>query len=96
VPGFPTAPGPVLPGCPGSGCPGSTSSTAPQGAVLGAGLRRVLEITETALGNVQLAEVGLLRPEKHSGLGRQFTDFFAFASTTPAPHARRPPVTAGR
>jgi GAF domain-containing protein len=58
--------------------PGSTSSTAPHGAVLGAGLRRVLEITETALGNVQLAEVGLLRLEKHSGLGRQFTDFFAF------------------
>lgn len=30
------------------------------------------------MGNVRLAEGGLLRLEKHSGLGRQFTDFFAF------------------
>ncbi|MEV6054705.1 ANTAR domain-containing protein [Streptomyces sp. NPDC052107] len=66
------------PPLPGLRLSGGTSSTAPQGAVLGAGLRRVLEITEAAMGNVQLAEGGLLRLEKHSGLGRQSTDFFAF------------------
>lgn len=45
------------PRLPGLRLSGSTSPTAPQGAVLGAGLRCVLEITETAMGNVRLADV---------------------------------------
>ncbi|ANB04267.1 antitermination regulator [Streptomyces ambofaciens] len=52
--------------------------------VLRAALRRVLHVTETDMGNVQLAEHGMLRLEKHTGLNRHFTDFFAFVqdSTT--------------
>ncbi|MET8228361.1 GAF domain-containing protein [Streptomyces sp. NPDC005301] len=52
--------------------------------VLRAALRRVLHVTETDMGNVQLAEHGMLRLEKHTGLNRYFTDFFAFVqdSTT--------------
>ncbi|WP_338703324.1 GAF domain-containing protein [Streptomyces sp. Q6] len=55
-----------------------------QAAVLRAALRRVLHITDTDMGNVQLAEHGMLRLEKHTGLNRHFTDFFAFVqdSTT--------------
>ncbi|QEV16308.1 ANTAR domain-containing protein [Streptomyces alboniger] len=49
-----------------------------QGEVLGAALRRVLNITSTNMGNVQLVEDGTLRMEKHAGLPRQFTDYFAF------------------
>ncbi|AZM57388.1 antitermination regulator [Streptomyces sp. WAC 01529] len=49
-----------------------------QGEVLGAALRRVLHITSTYMGNVQLVEDGTLRMEKHAGLPRQFTDYFAF------------------
>ncbi|MGW1966546.1 ANTAR domain-containing protein [Streptomyces sp. NPDC001935] len=54
------------------------------GAVLMAALRRVLHITETGMGNVQLLEHGMLRMEKHVGLSREFTQFFAFVedSTT--------------
>jgi hypothetical protein len=61
--GFPHRARAGAPRLPGLRLPGSTSPTAPQGAVLGAGLRRMLEITETAMGNVQLAEGGLLRLE---------------------------------
>ncbi|MGW0423915.1 ANTAR domain-containing protein [Streptomyces sp. NPDC003015] len=52
--------------------------------VLRTALRRVLHVTETDMGNVQLAEHGMLRLEKHTGLNRHFTDFFAFVqdSTT--------------
>ncbi|MGW5179467.1 GAF and ANTAR domain-containing protein [Streptomyces sp. NPDC004082] len=49
-----------------------------QGAVLSAALRRVLDITQAGMGNVQLAEGGRLRMEKHVGLSRDFTGFFAF------------------
>lgn len=49
-----------------------------QGEVLGAGLRRVLTVTGTDMGNVQLVEDGVLRMAKHTGLSRQFTDYFAF------------------
>ncbi len=49
-----------------------------QGEVLGAALRRVLTITSTYMGNVQLVEDGVLRMEKHAGLPREFTDYFAF------------------
>ncbi|MEJ1202447.1 ANTAR domain-containing protein [Streptomyces sp. CCNWLW237] len=54
------------------------------GAVLRAAMRRMLHITDTGMGNVQLAENGLLRLEKHTGLNQEFTDFFAFVqdSTT--------------
>jgi GAF domain-containing protein len=54
------------------------------GAVLRAALRRMLHITDTEMGNVQLAENGLLRLEKHTGLNQKFTDFFTFVqdSTT--------------
>ncbi|MET8446904.1 GAF and ANTAR domain-containing protein [Streptomyces sp. NPDC005209] len=50
----------------------------PAGAVLGAALDRVLDITQTPMGNVQLAENGLLRMEKHTGLNRRFVDHFTF------------------
>lgn len=49
-----------------------------QGAVLNALLRRVLTVSGTGMGNVQLAEQGRLRLVKHVGLGEEFTDFFAF------------------
>jgi hypothetical protein len=61
------------------------------GAVLKAAMRRVLHITEAGMGNVQLAEGGLLRLEKHTGLNQEFTDFFAFVqdSTTACAQAAR-------
>ncbi|MEU1117036.1 MULTISPECIES: ANTAR domain-containing protein [unclassified Streptomyces] len=49
-----------------------------QGEVLGAALRRVLSVTDTDMGNVQLVEDDILRMAKHAGLPRQFTDYFAF------------------
>ncbi|MEV6839547.1 ANTAR domain-containing protein [Streptomyces sp. NPDC051133] len=55
-----------------------------QGAVIKAALHRMLTITGTDMGDVQLAEGGLLRMDGHVGLNRGFTDFFAFVdqSTT--------------
>ncbi|WP_371525356.1 GAF and ANTAR domain-containing protein [Streptomyces sp. NBC_01283] len=55
-----------------------TLNPANQGEVLGAALQRVLTVTGTDMGNVQLLEDGVLRMAKHTGLSRQFTDFFAF------------------
>ncbi|GGS24242.1 transcription antitermination regulator [Streptomyces aureoverticillatus] len=57
---------------------------ASHGAVLKGTLRRVLHVTQAGMGNVQLAERGMLRLEKHTGLSREFTEFFAFVedSTT--------------
>ncbi|MFF1379016.1 ANTAR domain-containing protein [Streptomyces sp. NPDC058308] len=49
-----------------------------QGEVLGAALRRVMAVTGTDMGNVQLVEDDILRMAKHAGLPRQFTDYFAF------------------
>ncbi|WP_329558530.1 ANTAR domain-containing protein [Streptomyces uncialis] len=50
--------------------------------VLKAAMRRVLDVTETDMGNVQLAAGnGVLRLERHTGLDRQFTDFFAFVGS---------------
>ncbi|MER5258100.1 MULTISPECIES: ANTAR domain-containing protein [unclassified Streptomyces] len=57
---------------------GGTLNATNQGEVLGAGLHRVLTITGTDMGNVQLVEDGVLRMAKHAGLPRQFTDYFAF------------------
>ncbi|CAM5709285.1 hypothetical protein STENM36S_03418 [Streptomyces tendae] len=53
-------------------------SRANQGAVLKAALHRVLTITQTPMGNVQLAESGRLHLARHTGLNKYFTDFFAF------------------
>ncbi|MFJ3231220.1 GAF domain-containing protein [Streptomyces sp. NPDC086787] len=50
-------------------------------AVLKAALHRTLGITGARMGNVQLVENGLLRIEKHTGLNRRFTDYFAFIET---------------
>ncbi|MFE9662506.1 ANTAR domain-containing protein [Streptomyces sp. NPDC005955] len=60
-------------------------------AVLRGALHRVLEITGTDMGNVQLAEGGVLRMAAHTGLDRQFTDYFAFVEgpTTSCAHAAR-------
>ncbi|MFI5972602.1 GAF and ANTAR domain-containing protein [Streptomyces sp. NPDC051452] len=71
--------------------PDQSGFTATQGSVLGAGLKRVLSIAETTMGNAQLVERGLLRLEKHTGLDRQFTDFFAFVddSTTACAQAAK-------
>ncbi|MFF3409319.1 ANTAR domain-containing protein [Streptomyces sp. NPDC002742] len=52
-----------------------------QGEVLSAALHRVLDITQTGMGNVQLAEGGRLRMVRHSGLEREFTSFFAFVDS---------------
>lgn len=53
-------------------------SRADQGAVLGAVLRQVMEVAGTDMGNVQLVDAGGLRLTKHTGLSRDFVDFFAF------------------
>lgn len=63
---------PALRGLPGEG------NGAGQGAVVKAALHRVLSVTQTPMGNVQLAEGGLLRMARHAGLNKYFTDFFAF------------------
>ncbi len=55
--------------------PGSCGS---QGAVLKAALHRVLSITQTPMGNVQLRDGSRLHLARHTGLNRYFTDFFAF------------------
>ncbi|MFF8595037.1 GAF and ANTAR domain-containing protein [Streptomyces sp. NPDC015220] len=72
---------------------------AQHGAVLKAALDRALTITGTTMGNVQLAEGGLLRMAKHAGLSSRFTDYFAFVeqSTTSCAEAarQRTPVTVG-
>ncbi|MFE2050992.1 GAF domain-containing protein [Streptomyces sp. NPDC059459] len=70
---------PALPDLPLQGAASESHSQVLRGA-----LRRVLHITETDMGNVQLAEHGMLRLEKHTGLNRHLTDFFAFVqdSTT--------------
>ncbi|WAL93091.1 ANTAR domain-containing protein [Streptomyces sp. Je 1-369] len=49
-----------------------------QGEVLGAALHRVLSVTGTDMGNVQLLEDDVLRMAKHAGHPRHFTDYFAF------------------
>jgi hypothetical protein len=67
---------PGLPGLPVP--PGSRGS---QGAVLKAVLHRMLEITQTPMGNVQLAESSRLHLAGHTGLNKYFTDFFAFVDT---------------
>ncbi|UFQ13764.1 MULTISPECIES: ANTAR domain-containing protein [Streptomyces] len=69
---------PQEPAPPLTGLGAGTLDARNQGEVLGAALRRVLEITRTHMGNVQLVEDGTLRMEKHTGLPRQFTDHFAF------------------
>ncbi|MFI5991733.1 ANTAR domain-containing protein [Streptomyces sp. NPDC051362] len=86
---FPRRPRVAAPALPGLGVPAEERSS--HGAVLQAALRRVLHITETGMGNVQLAEHRMLRLEKHTGLNRQFTDFFAFVqdSTTACAQAAR-------
>ncbi|NEB75373.1 ANTAR domain-containing protein [Streptomyces sp. SID14478] len=48
------------------------------GAVLTAALERVLDIVGGQAGNVQLAEDGALRLERHHAHPRLFTDYFAF------------------
>ncbi|MFD3583819.1 ANTAR domain-containing protein [Streptomyces sp. NPDC058683] len=52
-----------------------------QGEVLDAALRRTLRITGTRMGNVQLVENRLLRMVRHTGLNRQFTDYFTFVDS---------------
>ncbi|MFJ8148854.1 GAF and ANTAR domain-containing protein [Streptomyces sp. NPDC096094] len=74
---------PALPALPTNGTrPGS------QSAVLRAALRRVLHVTDTHMGNVQLVENGLLRMEEHSRLNRRFTDYFAFVEDSTTSCAR--------
>ncbi|MEV5795722.1 ANTAR domain-containing protein [Streptomyces sp. NPDC052192] len=86
---FPRRPRPAAPALPGLRVPPEARTN--HAAVLQAALRRVLHITETDMGNVQLAEHRMLRLEKHTGLNRQFTDFFAFVqdSTTACAQAAR-------
>lgn len=55
-----------------------TGSPGSQGAVLKAALHRVLSVTQTPMGNVQLAQSGRLHLARHTGLNPYFTDFFAF------------------
>ncbi|MFD9857699.1 GAF and ANTAR domain-containing protein [Streptomyces alboflavus] len=58
------------------------------GAVLKSTLRRVLHVTQTGMGNVQVLEHGMLRLERHTGLSREFTDFFAFVQDSTTSCAR--------
>ena len=51
-------------------------------------LRRVLHVTQTGMGNVQVLEHGMLRLERHTGLSREFTDFFAFVQDSTTSCAR--------
>ncbi|MER6348738.1 ANTAR domain-containing protein [Streptomyces sp. NPDC001595] len=72
-PGRPRHRAPMVPGLAvNTGEPGS------QGAVLKAALQRVLAITQTSMGNVQLMEGGRLHMTRHTGLNKYFTDFFTF------------------
>ncbi|MEU1189606.1 ANTAR domain-containing protein [Streptomyces sp. NPDC005859] len=73
---FPRRARPGRPGLPG--LPVEPDSGVSQGAVVKAVLQRVLSITQTSMGNVQLAESGRLRLARHTGLNKYFTDFFAF------------------
>ncbi|MFF1519926.1 ANTAR domain-containing protein [Streptomyces sp. NPDC058305] len=86
---FPRRPRLAAPALPGLRIPPEARTS--HSAVLQAALRRVLHIAETDMGNVQLAEHRMLRLEKHTGLNRQFTDFFAFVqdSTTACAQAAR-------
>lgn len=52
------------------------------GAVLKAALDRTLHLTGAEMGNVQVVESGTLRMERHTGLDRHFTDYFAFVGTS--------------
>ncbi|MFD9393016.1 ANTAR domain-containing protein [Streptomyces sp. NPDC060000] len=72
---FPRRARPARPWLPGLPVEGNGTS---QGAVVKAVLQRVLSITQTPMGNVQLAESGRLRLARHTGLNKYFTDFFAF------------------
>ncbi|MEU1053264.1 ANTAR domain-containing protein [Streptomyces sp. NPDC005876] len=60
------------------GLPLDQEARGSQGAVLRALLHRVLSVTQTTMGNVQLMESGRLRLARHTGLNKYFTDFFAF------------------
>ncbi|KUN82225.1 antitermination regulator [Streptomyces bungoensis] len=79
VPSRPQGPAPAIPVLGASGSRPESHS-----AVLTSALRQALRVTGAHMGNVQLVENGMLRMEKHVGLNRQFTDYFAFveASTT--------------
>ncbi|GAA0447948.1 ANTAR domain-containing protein [Streptomyces olivaceiscleroticus] len=54
------------------------SESANRGAVISAVLHQTLLISDTAMGNVQLADrhAGGLRIEKHQGLNEEFVDYF--------------------
>nr|WP_107482849.1 ANTAR domain-containing protein [Streptomyces sp. M41(2017)] len=87
---FPRRPRTAAPALPGLGV--ARDGQQSHSAVLKAGLHRVLHITDTGMGNVQLVGNGMLRLEKHTGLNREFTDFFAFvhdAGTACAQAARQ-------
>ncbi|MET9494427.1 ANTAR domain-containing protein [Streptomyces sp. NPDC006552] len=57
---------------------GDTLDPRNQQQVLTAALTRVRDITGAEAGNVQLAEAGLLRLERHHEHPRAFTEYFAF------------------
>lgn len=65
-----------------AGLPVERGNGTSQGAVVAAALQRVLSITQTPMGNVQLAETGRLRLARHTGLNKYFTDFFAFVDSS--------------
>ncbi|MFJ9724864.1 ANTAR domain-containing protein [Streptomyces sp. NPDC101209] len=52
------------------------------GAVLKTALERTLHLTGAEMGNVQVVESGVLRMERHAGLDRSFTDYFAFVASS--------------
>ncbi|MFD8542149.1 hypothetical protein [Streptomyces rubrogriseus] len=56
--------------------------------MLKAALHRVLTITQTSMGNVQLAESGRLHLARHTGLNKYFTDYFAFVDAPTTSCAR--------
>ncbi|MFE9812263.1 ANTAR domain-containing protein [Streptomyces sp. NPDC005227] len=73
---FPRRPRLAAPALPGLGV--ARDGQRSHSAVLKAGLHRVLHLADAGMGNVQLVGNRMLRLEKHTGLNREFTDFFAF------------------
>lgn len=77
APSRPRRPEPSMPALRASG-PGRVG----YGAVLKTALEQTLRLTGAEMGNVQLVENGILRMERHTGLDRPFTDYFAFVATS--------------
>ncbi|EGX59265.1 hypothetical protein SZN_13721 [Streptomyces zinciresistens K42] len=73
VPPRPRAPAPSL-----HALGKTTARKLGQSGVLKAAMHRVMQISQSPMASAQLAENGFLRLERHTGLGLEFTEYFAF------------------